>query len=68
MMNKDHMYWIAVACVFVGLLIEGFLFMHEAKADVVIILSPGGVQEGTIITFPPPPPPYPPAPPAPPTR
>jgi hypothetical protein len=55
-MNRDHMFWTVIACIFVGLLIEGFLFMREANADVIIILSPGGVQEGTIITFPPPPP------------
>lgn len=55
-MNRDHMYWIAIACVFMGLLIEGFLFMNGARADVIVILGPGGTQEGTIITFPPPPP------------
>jgi|GEM_PF-6093260 len=51
-MNRDHMYWVAVGCIFVGLLIEGFLFLHQAKADIIIIQGPGGVQEGTIITFP----------------
>ena len=50
------MYWIAVACIFIGMLIEGFLFMLDTKADVIVILGPGGTQEGTIITFPPPPP------------
>ena len=50
------MFWIAVGCIFIGLLIEGFLFIHEAKADIIIIQGPSGVQEGTIITFSPPPP------------
>jgi hypothetical protein len=50
------MFWIAIACMFIGLLIEGFLFVHDARADIIIIQGPGGVQEGTIITFPPPPP------------
>lgn len=30
----------------------------DAFADILIIQSPGGVQTGTIITFPPPPSPY----------
>ena len=67
-MNKDHMFGIMIAIVLIGFVAEFGFFIKQSKADIIIIQSPGGVTEGTIITFPPPPPPYTPPPPAPPAR
>jgi len=52
-MNRDHMFYIGIACIFLGLLIEGFLFAHEAKAQVIVIdpIS-GGVKDIVIMPMP----------------
>lgn len=48
------MYWIAVGCIALGLIIEACLFMHEARADMIIVDPTSGIK-GIIITPPPPP-------------
>lgn len=51
-MSRDHMFGVIIAVVLIAFVAEIGFFINQAKADVVIVLGPGGTQEGTIITFP----------------
>jgi len=48
------MKWIFIIGVALGCIVY-LAFPPKAFADIIIIQGPGGVQEGTIITFPAPP-------------
>jgi hypothetical protein len=58
MKDFDKGYWIGSVVGALCAIVLALIFPNPCRADVIIIQSPGGVQTGTIITFPTPPSPY----------